>query len=398
MAMNSRENLLAAGVGLGGMLFVGNSIVSTIQSGFEKKKELIASLEKKKNDQVLELTAGDVARLKLNKVVTKSLPRSEENASADYQKWLISLGEESQLYEPRIQNSGELAEKDGSYHLYKYKLTGTGTIENATQLLYGFFSKDYLHRISQFDMRPIPNSAEPDQLNISLDCEVLALGIAKEKQEPPSGDSKRFGKSLDEYKQTILGRNLFAPTNQPPKLAAKGSASVIVGVPLKHTVEAQELDPKQRLTYELVGDVPRGLLIDKDTGSLTGSIKEIGEYKFDVQVTDNGIPRKSSLQSLTINVKPLPPAQKPPVQFDVASQAMITALIFGGDAPEAWIQSKTESKTYKLRKGDQLKLGGVNGLVKEVGANYMELETEGRKWVVGLDESLAEAYARSKSD
>ena len=397
MAMNSREKLLAAGVGLAGTLFVGSSIVSTIQSGFEKKKNLIASLQKKTSDQELELTAGAVASRKLNKVVTKSLPRLEENATADYQKWLISLGEDAQLDEPRLQYSGELVERDSPYHLYKYKLTGTGTIENATQLLYGFYSKDYLHRISQFGMSPIPNSVEPDQLNISLDCEVLALGIAKEKQEPP-GDSNRFGKSLDEYKETILGRNLFAPANQPPKLATKGSASVNVGSPLVHTVEAQELDPKQRITYELVGDVPGGLFIDKDAGRLTGSFKEIGEYKIDVQVTDNGIPRKSSLQSLTIKVNPLPPTQKPPVQFDVASQAIITALIFGGDAPEAWILSKTESKTYKLRKGDQLKLGGVKGLVKEVGANYVELETEGRKWVVGLDESLADAYSRSTSD
>ena len=397
MAMNSREKLLAAAVGAIGTLFVGWSVVSSVQSGFEKKKELIASLERKKSDQELELTAGKVASLKLNKVVTKSLPRSEELALADYQKWLSALGEDAQLDAQNSQLTNDIQEKDGSYHLYKFKLAGIGTIENATELLYGFYSKDYLHRIFRFDMSPMPNSTEPDQLNITLECEVLALGIAKEKQEPP-GDSNRFGKSLDEYKQTILRRNLFAPTNQPPRLATKGSALVNVGVPLKHTVEAQELDPKQRVTYELVGDVPRGLLIDKDTGSLTGSIKEIGEYKLDVQVTDNGIPRKSSLQSLTINVKPLPPAQKPPVQFDVASQAMITALIFGGDAPEAWIQSKTESKTYKLRKGDQLKLGGVNGLVKEVGANYMELETEGRKWVVGLDESLAEAYARSKSD
>jgi len=396
MAMNSREKILAVGVGVIASLFVGKSVVSTVQSGFEKKKELIASLEKTESDQELELTAGKVAGLKLNKLVTKSLPRSEELAPAEYQKWLSELGEEAQLSAQILQNTGDNSEK-GSYHLYKFKLAGTGTIENATELLYGFYSKDYLHRIVQFELRPIPNSVEPDQLNISLNCEVLALGIAKEKQESP-GDSNRFSKSVDEYKQTILGRNLFAATNQPPKLATKGSASVIVGVPLKHTVEAQELDPKQRLTYELVGDVPQGLLIDKDTGSLTGSIKKIGEYKLDVQVTDNGIPRKSLQQSLTINVNPLPPAQKLPVQFDVASQAMITALIFGGDAPEAWIQSKTESKTYKLRKGDQLKLGGVNGLVKEVGANYLELETEGRKWVVGLDESLAEAYARSTSD
>ena len=282
--------------------------------------------------------------------------------------------------------------------MFKFKLSGTGTIENATQLLYGFYAKDYLHRIVQFSFRPIAGSTEPDQLNISLECEVLALGIAKEKQEPPKAVSNRVVKSLDEYKQTILGRNLFGPTNQPPKLEPKKSLEAKVGLRLEHTVEAKDTDPKQRVFYELVGEVPKGLLIDKDSGKLTWSSNELGEYQVNVQATDNGIPRKSSLQSLTIKVNPLPLVPPPPVQFDVASQAMITALIFGGDAPEAWIQSKTESKTYKLRKGDQLKLGGVQGVVKEVGANYVEIETGGRRWLVGLDESLAEAYSRSIVD
>lgn len=398
MAMNSREKLLATGVGVIATLFVGRSVVSTVQGGFEKKKELIASLEKKKSDQELELTAGKVASLKLNKVAAKSLPRSEELATADYQKWLSALGEDAQLSAQILQYTGDSQERDGPYHLYKFKLAGTGTIENATQLLHGFYSKDYLHRIVVFELRPIPNSTEPDQLYISLVCEALALGIAKEKQESPSGVSNRIAKSLDDYKETILGRNLFAPTNQPPKLEPKKSVEAKVGLRLEHTVEAQEMDPKQRVTYELVGEVPKGLLIDKDSGKLTWSSKETGEYNIDVQATDNGIPRKSSLQSLTIKVNPLPSVPPPPVQFDVASQAMITALIFGGEVPEAWIQSKTESRTYKLRKGDQLKLGGVIGLVREVGANYVELETEGRRWVVGLDESLADAYSRSTSD
>ena len=399
MAMNSREKLLAGGVGVLGALFLGSTFVSSIQSGFDAKQQMIESLKKKKDDQSLQLTASKVASLKLNKLIPKSLPRSEELASGDYQKWLLSLGEEAQLVAPATQNTSEAKEKDGSYVLYKFKLAGTGTIENATQLLHGFYSKDYLHRITQFQLRPITNSAEPDQMNISLDCEVLALGIAKDKQEPPKSDPSRLAKSLDEYKQTILGRNIFAPTNNPPALEPRKSVEAKIGLRLEHTVEAKDIDPNQRVSYELLGEVPKGLLIDKDSGKLTWSSNEEGQYKVNVQATDNGIPRKSSQQSLTINVKPLPPVPPAPIQFDVASQAMVTAFTAGQNSPrEVWIRSKTESKTYKLAKGDQLQLGGVTGLVKEVGANYVEMETEGRVWLIGMDETLADAYARSKTD
>ncbi len=398
MAMNAREKWLAGGVGVLAALFVGNTLVSSIQSGFDAKKEQIESLTKKKVDQSLQLTATRVARLKLNKLLPKSLPRLEESATQDYKKWLISLGDDAKLIDATTVSTSDTSEKDGSYHSYRFKVTGIGTIENATQLLYGFYSKGYLHRITQFQMRPIQNTAEPDQMNISLDCEVLALGIAKDKQDPPKNDANKLAKSLDEYKQTILGRNIFAPTNNPPALEPRKSVEAKIGLRLEHTVEAKDLDSNQRVSYELLGDVPKGLLIDKDSGKLSWSSNEEGQYKVSVQATDNGIPRKSSQQSLTINVKPLPPTPPAPIQFDVASQAMVTALIVGRNGPEAWILSKTESKTYKLAKGDQLKLGGVTGMVKDVGANYVEMETEGRVWLVGLDETLADAYSRSKTD
>ncbi len=398
MAMNQREKLLAVGVGVVGALFLGRSVVSSIQDGFDKKAQMLQTLKTKKDDQELQMTAGKVASLKLNKVVSKSLPRTEEIATADYQKWLITLGDDANLTAPTVNSMGDSTEKDGAYRTYKFKLAGSGTIENATQLLYGFYAKDYLHRIYRFEMSPLRNASEPDQLNITLDCEVLALGIAKEKQEPPKGTSNRLTKSLDQYKETILARNLFAPANQPPRLEPRKSVEAKVGLPLEHTVEAKEPDANQRINYELLGEIPKGLLIDKKTGKITFRSNEIGEYKVDIQATDSGIPRKSSTQSLTIKVTPLPPPPPSPIQFDVASQALVTALIVGRNGPEAWILSKTESKTYKLLKGDQLKLGGVTGLVKEVGANYVELETDGKRWLIGLDETLADAYSRSKTD
>ena len=112
MAMNSREKLLAAGVGVIATLFVGQSVVSSIQGGFDKKKQLIESLEKKKNEQGLQVTAGVVASQKLNKVVARSLSVKEETARAEYMKWLISLGEEAQLDAPTPEGIGDNIEKD----------------------------------------------------------------------------------------------------------------------------------------------------------------------------------------------------------------------------------------------------------------------------------------------
>jgi len=398
MAMNQREKLLAVGVGVVATLFLGRSVYNSIQEGFDKKTQLVATLKTKKDDQDLQKTAGRVASLKLNKVVTKSLPKLEEIATADYQKWLIALGDEANLTSPTVNSTGDSTEKDGAYRTYKFKLAGAGTIENATELLYGFYAKDYLHRIYRFEMSPLRNAATPDQLNITLDCEVLALGIAKDKQDPPKGVSNRLAKSLDQYKDTILARNLFAPANQPPRLEPKKSVEAKVGLPLEHSVEAKESDPNQRVSYVTKGEIPKGLLIDQDTGKVTFRSNEIGEYNVVVEATDNGIPRKSTTQSLTIKVNALPPPSAAPIQFDVASQAQVTSLLVGSNGPEAWIFSKTESKTYKLLKGDQLKLGGVNGLVMNVGANYVELETEGRRWLFGMDETLADAFSRSKSD
>jgi hypothetical protein len=73
-------------------------------------------------------------------------------------------------------------------------------------------------------------------------------------------------------------------------------------------------------------------------------------------------------------------------------------LVSDGKGPQAWVRSKTEGKTLYLRIGDSLKLGDVGGKVVDVGANFMEVETDGKRWTVGLDESLADAFQRSAND
>jgi hypothetical protein len=161
---------------------------------------------------------------------------------------------------------------------------------------------------------------------------------------------------------------------------------------------AKDSDPGQVVKYEFEGEPIRGMQLDPASGNLSWTALELGDYKVGVRATDSGIPAKSSVQWISIKVQEPPPAVKKPKDFDVASQAFVSALISDGKGPQAWIRSKTENKTLYLREGEQLKLGDIEGKVISIGSNFLEVETEGKRWTVGQDESLADAYKRGIED
>jgi len=351
--LSQREKILAAGVGLILLLFIGNYIWGTISKGFSDKADEITRLTQQRDDQKLQITAGSIAKSKLNRLVSQSLPSNEEKARAQYLEWLIDLADECELIDPLPKTEGDSVEKD-LYQSFKFQLSGTGTIENATKLLHAFHAKDYLHRILRFDMQPLPNSKIPNQLKITLQSEVLALKNAKPDQPPPGNNAPRLEKSYEEYYNSIVGRNIFAPTNTPPAFEKSKLVSATLGIKMDVGLGAKDADPGQVI--------------------------------------------KSSVQLISIKVQEPPPAVKKPKDFDVASQAFVSALIADGKGPQAWIRSKTENKTLYLRQGEQLKLGDIEGKVISIGTNFIEFETEGKRWTVGQDEPLSDAYKRGIED
>jgi hypothetical protein len=397
MNLSQREKLLAAGVALVVVLFAGNYFWSSIRNGFDAKEGIIAQLQKEKEDKGLQIIAGTIAKAKLNRMLPRSLPSNEERAQAEYMAWLIEIAEEVGLIDPQPRVLGSVPEGD-LYQSMKFQLSGSGTIEHATKLLYAFQSKDYLHRVLRFDMRPITNGKVPDRMTIVLDCEALSLKAAKPNQPAPGNDSPRVNKPLDEYQAAIGGRNIFAPTNQPPQLAVSRKVDATVGIRMDVGIEAQDVDPGQTVTYAIEGEAPEGMQIDPNTGKLTWTSTDLGEFKVAVRASDSGIPSRSSVQMVSIRVAEPPTPAKEPPKFDVASQAYLTALISDTRGPAAWVRSKTEGKTLQLRKGDDLKLGNVVGKVIDVRPDFLELETEGKRWTVGLDESIADAYKKSMDD
>jgi hypothetical protein len=133
-------------------------------------------------------------------------------------------------------------------------------------------------------------------------------------------------------------------------------------------------------------------------GELEWTPEANGKYEVKLVAIDTGIPQQRSEQDLTIEVVDPPEPEKPAPKLDIALQAEVSAFVTREGVPEAWIRSKLEGKTVYLKVGDELSLGSVQGKVVAVGANYMELETSGKRWTVGLDESLADAFRRLSID
>ncbi len=395
--MTPREKVLSIGVGLALTVAGASYAWSSIQKGFRLKQARVDQLQSDITKRDTAITDGLMDRNKLTALTPMSLPSNSEQAVADYNEWIIDWLEKAKLSSPKHIVVGGTPET-GVGRRFKFQVSGRGTIENLTRLLYDYYQKNYLHRISLLKVALVPREAY--QLDITLVSEVLALDVASKTQPVPTGISHRIKKSLAEYSDEIVGRNLFSPANHPPRWSETASTEAVRGSPLNYDPGAKDADAGQKVSYEIIGEAPEGLRIGKDGSAFSWMPEKVGTYVVTLKATDNGLPRQSSEQKLTINVVDPPPVVEPKkeVKMDVASQAEISFLGSGREGPEAWVRSKLEGKTTYLKVGDKLTLGSVDGTVVAIGANYMELETEGKKWTVGLDENLADAYRRIKVD
>jgi uncharacterized delta-60 repeat protein len=100
--------------------------------------------------------------------------------------------------------------------------------------------------------------------------------------------------------------------NLPPVLTGiPANATTVRGVPVTLTASATDPDllngVGNTLTYSLVG-APAGAMIDPDTGAFTwtpGELDALTDYPIKVRVVDDGVPAKSSTQTILVSVLPI---------------------------------------------------------------------------------------------
>ena len=158
-------------------------------------------------------------------------------------------------------------------------------------------------------------------------------------------------------------------------------------------VKASASDPENDgVRYEFDGEVPEGAYIDSRSGDVTLTYLENGEYQIAIKATDLGMPARSDTASVTIRVEDPPPPRAPtptPPGFDAATQAVVTGLTDAFGQRKIFITVRTEGIILRLREGDTIDVGTIQGKIKRIGADEVEIVTnDGESIIVELGDSL----------
>ena len=258
-------------------------------------------------------------------------------------------------------------------------------------------NRDYLQRIRGLKLTQLP--ANPEVAKIRLDTEAIALATAELKQAPSLLASGRVSKSPEEYLKDVFDRNPFTPPNKAPKFNLADSLDVPRGSDYSLDLKATDPENRHKIKYALLSDKPEGLSFD-EAGNIKWTPKENGKFELVLEAIDDGLPAAKSQQKVVLKVVDPVVAPPPKVepQFDVATQSYVSAILGGRDRNEVWIRSKTDNKYFVAVKGDEISVGSVKGKILDVNVEelFAELETEGRRWILSMDDaSLLAAYNRS---
>lgn len=389
--MNSRERTLGLLVGALLLLIGGYYAWDSFDASIAAREQQITQLEGQISGKQrrLRLAKRDVARL--NHYREQSLPTETDLARTLYQTWLLESVQGKGMTDVNVSTLGARGRRD-AYFVHTFNLTARGDLVKVTRLLHDFYSLDRLQRIRRISLKPLRDSKD---LDLSLSIEALSLERADHEDALSDRASNRLARaSVDDYVSSIGGRNLFGPPNAPPRIASPGSQRTIVDRPFRLALKAEDPDKLDQVTYKLADGAPSGASINERTGEFSWTPRAKGDFDAKIVAIDNGLPSKTSEVSVRISVTdpPPPPTPEPPMkrklEFDDAKYTFVTGLLSVAGEMEVWLSIRTSGKVLKLRVGDLLNIGSIEGKVVAIDEEKIVVETAEQKFVVFLGEKL----------
>ncbi|MCC9601673.1 cadherin repeat domain-containing protein [Stieleria sp. JC731] len=373
--MNQRERILAILVGGLVVLGIGQWGFSKYKSSLQQRKTRYDSLQNRQLQLVEKRTLGALADRQMGEYLVRSLPSDVEKARNAYQSWLLDIAKENDIQSPSVNENG-IAPFGDLYQQLKFKVSGRAEMPQIVSLLYDIQAKDYLHRIQQFDVTP---SKRDSGFIFNLTLDAIALNSAPADAKDPKTQSWRVDGEQLAYEDAILNRNLFEPPNRAPVFKGNKTFEAVRG---RETAISLDVDDPEKhgLTFGLVGEHDN-VTIDSRSGTIRVRSDELQEFKVDVEITDQGFPKKTTKETLLVKVvdPPPPPVVEPPkveLAYDDAKQTYLTGLVQGAENWTAWMNVRTRGKTLKLRVGDEFEIGSVRGKIKSIDADKVEIEID----------------------
>jgi hypothetical protein len=294
------------------------------------------------------------------------------------------------LVEPDVRfTSAQGGEKD-IFVRQAFSVEASGSLPQVVELLHGFYSVNWLHRITQLKLRPIQDSK---LLSISMHIEALSLKKAASLDKLEEKEANRLAlKETSAYYDSIVGRNIFGPRNNQPKLEVSGPLEVYLGRTAELTIKGIDPDTLDQVFMNLVESGAPDARLDPVTGKLIWTPKAAGQYTFVVQGTDDGFPAlKSEPEKFVLTVKEQRPPEPKGLEFDVAKFTDLTAILSAQGQGEVWLHVRPRGQMVVLHEGDKFEIGSVKGTVTQIGEQDFSFDFEGKRRKLSRGEFLEQA-------
>jgi len=160
------------------------------------------------------LDLGARASKQIAEFQKQSLPSDPELALQLYTQWLWNLVDTSDLVDPKVVPLPSLT-KNTAYNKFDFTIKAECdlSLKQALDFLYGFYSTNQLHRISQLTLKPKPDGK---QMDVMIEVQALIVPGADRSDRLNLEPSKKLQLAdAAAYQKLIGGRNLFAEYTPP---------------------------------------------------------------------------------------------------------------------------------------------------------------------------------------
>lgn len=376
--MNQRERMLAIVVGCLGLVLVLWFGWAYVDGQFRKRRDRLRGLESDIGNFQRQIMQSQTAARKLTEYENRSLPPNAEEAKSLYQDWLLTKIIESGFAEPQVRALSSKEERD-LYVEHNFVITGKATLRQSVDFLHAIYTADYLHRITSLVLKPLKDNR---QLEVTINIDAVSMMTAPEATALHGLKSQRLAlPTKEKYYEIILGRNLFGPQNQPPKVTISGSKDLTINRPAGLAVKGTDPDPDDKVTYKALELPAPEAKFNERTGQLDWIPNKLGKYKLVVEVQDNGYPRSPVKQEIALNVvEARAPIETRPTGFDQSKFTVLSGVIEVDGERQIWLHNRTQRDgMLKLRIGDAFEVGTIKGTVESIGLTDFTFVSEDGK-------------------
>jgi len=225
--MNSREKLLAIAVGTLAVLWAGTRGVDRFHEARDKNYRTLASVKKELGLAREANQRGRQAQSEIRKLARQSLPTDLDMAKSSYEDWLREQLIDSGLYLSELDDKSS-GGGNKRFQEISFQISAQGSLSQLSNFLHHFYRAGHLHRISEANLAP---NRDSEALDILLTIDALSLDDCKRSDTLTDRPSELELPPLEEIRQAIVGRNIFAAyrstlldgskENEPDSLLAK---------------------------------------------------------------------------------------------------------------------------------------------------------------------------------